>query len=155
MAFLIVEAIKIIFESKKISSIPYSYVNDGVLGIISALIISSGYPASFSDLLLGPIFLAAVGVAISLSEWILMRPLTIVAIAAARATTSRRLRRFMNLERRVRQKMLVFLRTYKYEVSLVSTIPYENRAELIQSFIASVFKENAIDTQHHILPINW
>ena len=141
MAFLVAEAAKLIVEDWELSALPYIYAIDGLFGTISVLIIHVGYDPTFASLLLGPFFLVAVAAAILLSEWILLRPATILftglGLAVADAAFERQLRG-VGSSRWTRFKLIVVhLRGKIWEAAGLS---YRRRAKLIETTVAKAMR---------------
>lgn len=84
LAFLLAEGTKASIERHRLSALPYLYAIDGLFGIVAVLVISAGYPPTFADVLLGPLFLVAVACSILIAEWIIVRPSTVLFIALGR-----------------------------------------------------------------------
>ncbi len=141
MAFLVAEAAKLIVEDWKLSAIPYVYAIDGIFGTVSVLIIHLGYEPSFASLLLGPFFLVAVAVAILLSEWLLLRPATILFTGLGLGVADTAFERELRKEAPSAWPRLKSIAAhFRGKVVEAAALTYGRRARLIETTLARFMK---------------
>jgi hypothetical protein len=156
-AFFVIEACKTLIEHKHLSALPYFYMGDGVLGIVSVLIIKAGYPPSFADFLLGPIFLITVAVSIFFSEWAIVRPTTIFFVAMGRTLLDKKLeRRFRVATNTGAQRLQLFSKHFAQEVALSRKLTYNERIDLINLAVSYIFKKRRDSVERmHTVRFDW
>jgi hypothetical protein len=141
MAFLVAEAAKLIVEDWKLSALPYLYAIDGLFGTVAVLIIHVGYDPSFASLLLGPFFLVAVAVAILLSEWILLRPATILFTGLGLAVTDSTFERGLRKSAPSRwPRFGLVVAHLRSKIGEAAGLSYRRRAKLIETTVAKAMR---------------
>jgi hypothetical protein len=155
LAFLLAEMFKTIFKHKGLSGLHHQYSADGAFGLVSVLLISAGYPTSFADLLLGPMFLVAVSVSILLAEWAVIRPASILFVGLSRTISDLGFQR--RLQRQCRSDSFWMLtRRFSSEISEAHRIGFAARTDLLQRMAVVLLRRKPEhDAEPHIISFDW
>jgi hypothetical protein len=156
LAFLFAEGSKVALEHKGLLAIPYTYAIDGIFGTITVLIISYGYRSSFADVLLGPFFLIAVAITIFISEWMILRPATILLAGTGQALADPGLIRFIEeTGTTAKQRLKFVLWMVRKKIGEAAKLSYPRRAKLLEEAGAKVIRMIPKSPSFRIRQVDW
>lgn len=156
LAFLVCETLKIVVAGKGLGALPYYYLLDGLLGIVSVLIIAAGYQPSFADLLLGPFFLVAVATGLLIAEWMILRPGTIVFVGLQKLATKRSFLRSVRAAPKGRGRTRLLTTQAVAELKNARRLSYAARTIRVEEALSSVFKQTrSRPTDSRKFDIDW